>query len=528
MASSVIGLRKDSGSKVAIVKANRPNISGSENLLDRPIAPALRKFYDFWDLMETIKRHGYIRAAMSTIGRSTVGTWFTFREHEEYKNAAQLHRKKLMDFYYYKNRDWDNIKDFQSLAGKFMIGIMYLRYFGQVGFHILRDENGMPLGFDHLPGLILPNVDETGKFKSPAFYQFLSEDVTKFVAFENPKDVIYITTPDWTGSPLGGTDLESLTNLTLVLDLYLQTSAREYMKNRDKPEVVYQLSPDVSEEGFNLFVSQMQEKYSGASNTGKSMIAVQGDFKVHELRPLPESLPYQDSRKETREEELAVSGVSGAKLGLTENMANANVRENRREFHEATMKPYFRIFEMGLYEQIHVREFNYPDWELAFNQPDFLTAVERATVHMRYRDMGALTPNEIRYDIGKKPRTDEGGDEFVKPDGKTEEEQGSPPEGREDRPDAPGVTGEPTLDDQDPPRGDGHDDGLRESMLKEIRQWRTFALKRLANGKAMRSFRTEFLDEPTRQLIEDKIYHIKDVDGVKNLFDDLINVVERT
>ena len=35
------------------------------------------RFNQFWDMLEAVQIHGYIRAAMSVIGRSTVGAWWT-------------------------------------------------------------------------------------------------------------------------------------------------------------------------------------------------------------------------------------------------------------------------------------------------------------------------------------------------------------------------------------------------------------------------------------------------------------------
>ena len=52
------------------------------------------------------------------------------------------------------------------------------------------------------------------------------------------------------------------------------------------------------------------------------------------------------------------------------------------------------------------------------------------------------------------------------------EGQGSPPEGREDRPDKPSDTGEPTLDDQDPPRGD-----RRSLIIDELSSFQRFMTK---------------------------------------------------
>ena len=286
------------------------------------------------------------------------------------------------------------------------------------------------------------------------------------------------------------------------------------------------LSPDISEDGFNQFVDEMEARHAGAGNMGRNQIAVQGEFDVKELRPLPDGLPYQQSRDQARDEELAVAGVSGAKLGLVDDMSNANLKENRREYHETSMVPLFRMVELCFYEQIHQREFGYDGWEFKFNAPDFLTAVEKATVHMRYHGMGVLNPNEIRHDLGKPPREDEGGNAYFDPAAQ-QNEQGSPPEGRPQEPDDPSQTGEPTLDDQDPPRGDGHDEETEHILLaadgalvlEELRTWERFAKNRAKRNKPMRVFRSDILPKEVIDIIHSKLSDDMTQDDVAYVFE---------
>ena len=290
----------------------------------------------------------------------------------------------------------------------------------------------------------------------------------------------------------GGSDLESLTEFTLPIDLYLQEAAREYMKNRDKPEAFYILPADIWDEAFTDFCGALEAKYKGPRNIGRSPITVAGELDIKELSPLPDALPYQASRFDARDEMLAAAGVSGAKVGISDKLSSGNLRELRKEFHETSMIPLFKLIEDAFYDQIHVREFNFPSWIFSFNNPDFLTAVERATVHMRYHDMSVLNPNEIRQEIGYQPRKDEFGDKYVdEVEGeKADNQQGSPPEGREDRPDAPSQIGEPTDDNQDPPRGDQHDETRNERLLSALREYRRFAIRRINDGKTIRAFET--------------------------------------
>ncbi len=536
--ASIYGIQRNKP-KVAVVRSiGQPTTKiGEQIYLNEDLNSTLKKFNEFWDLMDTIKKHGYLRAAMSVVGRSAVGAWWTLRKHDEYgKSAPERHRKRLFNFYMYLDKEWKNIKDFQNLAYKIMIATMYLRYFGQAAFYIVRDKDGAPLGLDFLHGLVIPNVDSQGNFKSPAFVQYTTRNPNVREEFKDPRDIVYLINPDWEGSPLGGSDIEALTNFTLPIDIYLQTAAREYLKNLDRPEVVYSLASDISDEGFNAFVNWLQTRHSGPQNLGRSQVAVQGEFDVHELRAYPEKLPYQDSRKAAREEALAVAGVTGAKLGIAESMATANLRELRREFHETSLMPLFTMVEIGLYEQIHVREFGFRGWEFKFNNPDFLTAVERATVHMRYHDMGAMNPNEVRADLNMPARTDEMGDKYIdeKPEKQSEQDPempdsdkpGSPPEGREPEPDDPSRIGEPNDNASDPVRGDQHDETRSDRVLQEMRTWREFAVRRMKRGKRLREFSTDHIPQDLKELLQQYIDQAQTPGELVQMFDEAMTQFE--
>lgn len=256
---------------------------------------------------------------------------------------------------------------------------------------------------------------------------------------------------------------------------------------------------------------------------GRNPIVAQGECSFKELQPMPENLPYQEARADTRDEILAVTGTTGAKLGLTRDLSNANLRETRREFHETSMIPIFLMLELAFYEQIHVREFDIKGWELKFNRPDFLTAVERATVDMRYHQMGVYNPNEIRYVQGLPPRSDPQGDMYfdqlhISPAGNN---QGNPPEGRPVEPDSPSQVGEPTNDNDDPERGDGHDDTSRDdnALIGELRKWRAFALKRVKNGRQLRSYMSDIIPVELADLIQSNLLYARDTDDVARIFD---------
>lgn len=578
--ASLTKSKRRENNRLAIVQRNitefKPTFPGDiQALLKDQSNPSFQKYLLFWTMMDTIKVHGYMRAAMGAIGRSTIGAWWKLAKHEEWnKSATEKQRRRLYRFYTAQSRAWDNIKDFQSLAGKLTIGAMYLRYFGQVAYELTRNKAGKVIGFDHLVGMVIPNTDEKGYFKTPAFIQYPLRDPRINVEFKEARDLVFITNPDWQGSPLGGSDIEALTEYNLPLDLYLQVAAREYMKNSARPELIFQLPSDISNDAFDAFVDQLQARYAGAANVGRNPIAVAGELSIKRVDELPQNLPYQESREDTREEQLAVAGTGGALLGISSSLSSANIRETRRQFHETTMEPLFALLEQGFYEQIHVREFNAEGWAFKFNSPDFLTAVEKATVHMRYIEEGILNPNEVREELGRDSR--EGGEEYMDLGNSSGSEQGSPPEGREEEPDDPSNTGEPTDDDQDPDRGDQHDDKSGEvieyedgpwltdthspdnpelgrwegpnieadnweeaeelaatfqtevigQLLAEIQAWRKFAIKRFKRGRKLRPYQTEHIPVDISFLLQACLEEVQDLEEVKELFNGVLEEIK--
>ena len=483
------------------------------------------------DLYSLIDKHGYLRAAISVIGRSAVGAWWRLVEDDEASRPTELHRKKLYRFFAEPSGQWNNINDFYSMAYKVMIGAMYLKLFGQTAFHIVRDNEGTAISMDHIPAFMVPQVDSFGNFKSPAFKAYRVDGSGDEIIYPDQNDIVYIINPDFGGSPMGASDLVALADFTFPIDIYLQTLARSYLQNNTRPELIYQLATDISEENFQDFVEEVTARWRGPSNAGRTPIVVQGDFQVHKLGDLPSSLPYNESRSTARDEEFAVTGVSGPKVGLLDNISASGMKEARREFHETVMEPLFRVLEEGFYWQICVRTFGFRDWRFSFNSPDFLTELEKATVDMRRYQTNTVTPNELRDGIGLRSRTDENGDLFLdqlneKNKGSSEdatppEPQGSPPEGRDDEPDdeAP-----PEDDfDSDPERGDDHDTRVRD-MVDEVRVWSRFAKNRVGSPNA-RKFNPEVLDAYSAQIIQTQLDNAETREDIDNVFRQVLEVI---
>jgi len=436
----------------------------------------LHRYVLFSDIMDTLKVDGFFKASIDRLANSGVGAGWSIDKHADFfTSASDESKKKLNNFYDYSSPEWNNIKDFYGTPSKIAAALIYLRFFGQAAFHVLKDESGEALGFEFIYGFVYPNVNKEGKFKSPAFVQISLE--TKDVVAEYTSDeVIFIVNPDITGRPYGDMLVESLSQYALPLDIYLQSAALSYIQKSRMPPAIWEVPEGIGDDEFDELADYIEDQYEGPENIGKVPLVVSGEINVKRLESFPKDIPYLEARKQTREEIFTVIGTSARKLGLTEEGLE---KEDRREFFEATMIPLFTYLEDGFTRQIHNRLFDIKDWIFKFGRLDFLDSVERATVHMRYIQNGVYSPDDVRSELGDGPRGDGEGDVYVDPRvGQSQENQGSPPEGREDRPDKPSDTGEPTIDDQDPPRGD-----RRYLVIDELSAFQRFMINRWSSKR---------------------------------------------
>jgi len=438
----------------------------------------LYRYVMFNDVMDTLKVDGFLKASIDTIANSGVGVgWGIEKQKNYFETASDENKEKLEKFYCYSPPIYDNIRDFYGSPSKIAAALVYLRFFGQAPFHILKDENGQPLGLEFIYGFVYPNVKADGTFKNPAFIHIDLETGKKMAEYSSD-EIVFIVNPDITGKPYGDMLVESLSQYSLPLDIYLQSSALSYIMKSRLPPAIWEVPEGIGDEEFEELADYIEDQYEGPENVGKVPLIVSGEINIKRLESFPSDIPYLEARKQTREEIFTVIGTSARKLGLVDDESVS--KEDRREFFETTMLPLFKFIEDGFTTQVHRRVFGIEDWTFKFGRLDFLDAVERATVNMRYIQNGVYSPDDVRSKIGEGPRPDGMGNVYVDPRSGSsyEEEQGSPPEGREDRPDKPSETGEPTLDDQDPPRGD-----RRNLIINELSSLQRFIVKRWPTRK---------------------------------------------
>lgn len=396
------------------------NIAGTINKSD-----GFQYYYNKSNLLRMASiQHSWTRATAISVGRAAIGAGFSFVRHPIYGKDISKKRQKeidnimkdVNDIFFKPQSKIRYIQDLNSLSSKMYYTANSFVLYGQFAWEKVRERGtGKMIGFDVLPGITMPNVDGFGKFQNPAFYfrPWNSQAVVDYKI----NDLVYVTNPGIDASIYGSTDYDSLIYNTIPSDLYASQAYKYQFENINAPyNGVWVVDPSTTPEDYADFVALLANRYTGIESFGKNPLVIRGQAKFEEHRSRSnDDAPYLEGRRYNQEEMSAVTGISSAKLGITDNASKTNHRELRREFHENTLRPVFQFIEDGIYNQIFVEEFGLIEYKLAFNRPDLSTALEEATILGRYVQNGVLSPDEARESIGKRPRGDSYGNSYFVP-----------------------------------------------------------------------------------------------------------------
>lgn len=482
-------------------------------------------------LAEAAVNHPMTYATVDSVARSVVGAGWAFVPVQEFAGRTnETDMELLSSFFNFRSRRWDNIKDYLSFPDKIGYTVATYRLFGQTGWEIIRNGAGQPVGFDVLSGIITPNVDQYGYFKSPAF-TLLPWDKTKDPVYYNAEEIVYFYNPGIRGNVGGESIYQALTTTSLPSDLYASQAFRELFKNTNSPyNGIWEVDQAVSDDDYDYFLALLEQRYTGAANYGRNPLVIRGNVKFNEYTSRSkEDAPYLEGRNFNREEYYGVTGVNGNKLGVSQSANKSDIRESRREFHENVTRPLFRRMEDNIYDQVMVRTLNMPEWRLVFNQPDFSTALEKATIKMRELQWGLSTPNEQRIKEGKDPLP--GGDvrffpinmAWVDEEGQITMMTGNSQYAPEDDGSDEGES-DPNSDDVRPPRDDENPDST--NVLKEVRQWRKCHLRAMDGKREEKDFQCNYISPQIVKMIKSQLSACKnDFEITKKIFDSLEELV---
>jgi len=400
--------------------------------------------------------------------------------------------------------------------------------FGHSAWESVTDKGGKPIGFNFLPGVIRPNIEKDGRFKSPAYTQYLRSGagVSK-QDIMNPANIIYFSIPDFSGGVWMEESL-ALTDYSLPSEIYAARAFRAMHENRNAPHSGIWYTPeDVDKDTFDNFVSVIKKRYAGPDNYGRNPIIMKGKGGYEPLSLPNDEAPYKDGREIVRHEVSATVGVPGPKYGADLDQIGGNsLSELRREFYESLLRPVMSLLEEAIYIHVCVRLFDAPEWSFKFGRPDFTTAVEDASIELRRIQWGQWSPNEARRNRGEVPR--DGGDYYlipanmnvVDPDAKPGPPDNDPVD--DNQGDLEPSEEDPVPDTQPPERTESFS-----NAIEELKKWQRFAV-RVAQGKRYgREFIAEFLPDAVTEKIREYINSLgNDAEGIHEMFEMFIDELE--
>ena len=167
-------------------------------------------------------------------------------------------------------------------------------------------------------------------------------------------------------------------------------------KNGATPSGVFTKSGVLSEEAYERLRDQLERKYQGVDNAGKTML-LEDDLEFKPLDIKNSDAEWLASRKYNREEICAIFGVPSSMVNDTANTAYGNLEQKYLEFYTGTVFPLTtiieEIFRMSLLSD---EQKKYSVIKFKYNTMLRVDAKTRAEYYQTRFNTGSITPNEIR------------------------------------------------------------------------------------------------------------------------------------
>lgn len=170
----------------------------------------------------------------------------------------------------------------------------------------------------------------------------------------------------------------------------------ELFKNSAMPSGSFEMSGELGDEAYNRLKNDLEAKYSGLSNAGKTLL-LEGGLQFKPMTLSNSDSEWLESRKFNREELCGIFGVPSSMINDTANTAYGNLEQKYLEFYTGTIFPLTTILEEQLRlsllpknkkENISIK--------FKYNTMLRVDADTRSKYYKARFDMGSITPNEIR------------------------------------------------------------------------------------------------------------------------------------
>ncbi|MFK5937717.1 MAG: phage portal protein [Sulfurimonas sp.] len=167
-------------------------------------------------------------------------------------------------------------------------------------------------------------------------------------------------------------------------------------KNSAMPSGSFEMSGELSDEAYNRLKKDLETKYSGLSNAGKTLL-LEGGLTFKPLTISNSDSEWLESRKFNREELCGIFGVPSSMINDTANTAYGNLEQKYLEFYSGTVYPLTTIIEEQ-FRQSLLTPTQKKTTSIKFKYNAMLRVdIKTKTEYYKARfNIGSISPNEVR------------------------------------------------------------------------------------------------------------------------------------
>tara|TARA_R110000796_G_scaffold173868_1_gene290810 strand:+ start:2271 stop:3581 length:1311 start_codon:yes stop_codon:yes gene_type:complete len=229
-----------------------------------------------------------------------------------------------------------------------------------------------------------------------------------------PSEILRIT--DFTRDGLSGVDVTSEASDVLGLAMALDQSASKSFANGSRLAGVLSTENKIDPTRVDSLRRQIQENYSGADNTGKTLILEQG-LKWQQVQSTNRDAEFNESRKSQAYEICRLFGVQPHQVGILADATLNNVESMSIEYLKYGVMPMVTMWEQALACSLLTDEQLEAGYCMRFDFSDLLRADLKslAEYFSAGRQWGWLTGDEVREVMNQNPLPDDLGKGILSP-----------------------------------------------------------------------------------------------------------------
>jgi HK97 family phage portal protein len=158
-------------------------------------------------------------------------------------------------------------------------------------------------------------------------------------------------------------------SLAIDTDTFAAEWQRNFFGNSAMPAAILKTTGKVSDEQYNRILGSWNAKFRGYQNSNKLAI-LDGGLEYTSLTPTSREMQFSESRKNTRDEILAIFRVPKVVLGITEDVNLASAKASEYTFNKFVIKPKMQFFVSRLNEFfLPLFGLNENDWRFTYADP---------------------------------------------------------------------------------------------------------------------------------------------------------------